>query len=46
MPRIDGALRFVAEAPRMARFLFDAGIVYAPIFGRNFYAGVRWAFGR
>ena len=26
--------------------LFDAAIVYAPIFGRNIYAGVRWAFGR
>lgn len=26
--------------------LFDASLVYAPIFGRNFYAGVRWAFGR
>jgi outer membrane receptor protein involved in Fe transport len=25
---------------------FDASIVYAPIFGRNMYAGVRWAFGR
>lgn len=26
--------------------LYDASFVYAPIFGRNFYAGVRWAFGR
>ena len=26
--------------------LFDASLVYAPIFGRSFYAGVRWAFGR
>ena len=26
--------------------LFDASLVYAPIFGRTFYAGVRWAFGR
>jgi len=26
--------------------LFDASLVYAPIFGRNVYAGVRWAFGR
>ena len=25
---------------------YDASIVYAPIFGRNVYAGVRWAFGR
>ena len=25
--------------------LFDASLVYAPIFGRNLYAGVRWAFG-
>jgi hypothetical protein len=25
--------------------LFDAAIVYAPIFGRNVYAGVRWVFG-
>lgn len=26
--------------------LYDASFVYAPIFGRNFYAGVRWSFGR
>lgn len=26
--------------------LFDASLVYAPIFGRTFYVGVRWAFGR
>jgi hypothetical protein len=26
--------------------LFDASLVYAPIFGRNMYAGVRWAFNR
>ena len=26
--------------------LFDASLVYAPIFGRNIYAGVRWAFNR
>jgi len=26
--------------------LFDASLVYAPIFGRNVYAGIRWAFGR
>ena len=26
--------------------LFDASLVYAPIFGRNIYAGVRWAFDR
>lgn len=26
--------------------LYDASFVYAPIFGRNLYAGVRWAFGQ
>lgn len=41
-----GEVQTVSGGPIGDDPLFDAAIVYAPIFGRNVYAGVRWAFGR
>ncbi len=41
-----GEVQTVSGGPIGDDALFDAAIVYAPIFGRNVYAGVRWAFGR
>lgn len=41
-----GEVQTVSGGPIGDDLLFDAAIVYAPIFGRNVYAGVRWAFGR
>ena len=41
-----GEVQTVSGGPIGDDALFDAAIVYAPIFGRNVYAGVRRAFGR
>ena len=41
-----GEVQTVSGSPVGDDPLFDAAIVYAPIFGRNVYAGIRWAFGR
>ena len=41
-----GEVQTVSGGPIGDDPLFDAAIVYAPIFGRNVYAGVRWVFGR
>ena len=43
---VPGEVQTVSGGPIGNDLLFDAAIVYAPIFGRNIYAGVRWAFGR
>ena len=40
-----GEVQTVSGGPIGDDPLFDAAIVYAPIFGRNVYAGVRWVFG-
>ena len=41
-----GEVQTVSAGPIGDDPLFDAAIVYAPIFGRTIYAGVRWAVGR